>query len=343
MERPGSITDDGQLADSALRRRSTRRQTVGHALVAALGATLARRGGVEAARSPASPAAADSTYPRSELLIEPAALRDRAVIPSRNPRTSSSRPAANLVTVALTTADEHIAARLPGASQIDWPALEIVDTSDTSLARWRVELERIVAGLGITPDHEVVAYDPGTLFAARLWWVLSYLGHDRVSLLHGGLNAWSAAGGEVASGQPTAAVEPAIAPYPSTPRDAMLAQGAEVQSLIGQPAVALVDARSPEEYVAGHIPGAVNFNYLGNVEAGPPPRWLSAAELRAAYAALGVTPDKMIIPYCKSGVRSAVTFFTLRLLGFPNVALFTGSWQEWETLPNAPVTTGDQP
>lgn len=334
MERPVSRAEGEQSTDTTAIGRSTRRQAIGHGIAAGLGLAIARSGRAGAVQAPATPATTESEYANPELLIEPADVQAR--------RESSSAPELRLV--ALATADEHVAGRLPGAAQIDWPELEIIDTSDASLARWRAELEQIVAGLGITPDHEVVAYDPGTLFAARIWWVLSYLGHDRVSLLHGGLPAWDAAGGEVASG-PLATPEVPLAaePYPSTPRDTVLAPAAQVRSLLGEPTVAMVDARTPKEYAAGHIPGAVNFSYLGNVEAGSPPRWLPAAELLAIYAALGVTPDKLIIPYCTSGVRSAVTAFTLRLLGFPNVALYTGSWQEWETLPDAPITTGDQP
>ena len=118
---------------------------------------------------------------------------------------------------------------------------------------------------------------------------------------------------------------------------------AEVRASLGQPDVALVDARSPKEYAAGHLPGAVNIEFTRNALPDQPKDFKPAAELRAMYAAAGITPDKTVIPYCLTGVRSAVTYFTLRLIGYDDVTLFTGSWKEWSGYPDLPVTTGNQP
>ena len=99
----------------------------------------------------------------------------------------------------------------------------------------------------------------------------------------------------------------------------------------------LVDARTEEEYAEGHIPGAVLLPFPENAIETEPKVWKSATELRAMYEAIGVTPDKHVIPYCTTGVRSAVTYFTLRLLGFPDARLYTGSWAEWSSHPELPV------
>ncbi len=123
----------------------------------------------------------------------------------------------------------------------------------------------------------------------------------------------------------------------------MLAPLADVEAALGREDVVFVDARTPDEYAAGHLPGAVNVNYPLNAEPEAPRFWKSTEALSALYAAVGVTPDKRIIPYCSTGVRSAVTWFTLRMIGFPDVALFTGSWAEWSAHPELPVTTGPQP
>ncbi len=105
----------------------------------------------------------------------------------------------------------------------------------------------------------------------------------------------------------------------------------------------ILDARKLEEYAEGHIPGAVNINFPLNAAPEPPKFWKPASELRALYEEAGVTPDKRVIPYCASGVRSAVTAFSLHLIGYEQLALYTGSWLEWGENPDTPKATGDQP
>ena len=248
---------------------------------------------------------------------------------------------ANLRAVALTPADEFVAGHPTGASQIDWPDLEVTDTSDPAIGRWQDEVERKLTWLWITPANRVVIYDGGTLYAPRLWWVLHQLGHADKRVLNGGLPAWTAAGGGLETGP--SRVEPAVTPYRGAPQPAVLAQLAEVEAALDDPGVALVDARSAEEYAAGHIPGAVHVEFTTNALPNAPKYWKPAAELRALYDGLGVTPDKRVIPYCTTGVRSAVTYFTLGLLGYDDVALFTGSWAEWSAHPELPKATGPNP
>jgi thiosulfate/3-mercaptopyruvate sulfurtransferase len=171
--------------------------------------------------------------------------------------------------------------------------------------------------------------------------VLEQLGHADKRLLNGGIGAWTAAGGALETGPSAAA--PAVTPYRGTPNTAVLATLERVTAEFKDPTTMLVDARSEPEYVDGHIPGAVHVEFTTNAAGTAPKVWKSAEELRALYAAAGVTPDKSVIPYCTTGVRSAVTYFTLRLLGYERVALFTGSWAEWSSHPELPRTTGDQP
>lgn len=280
------------------------------------------------ATPPATPVASDG-YAHADWLVDGAQLQ--AML--------AADPAVKVV--ALSPPDQFAAGHIPGAAQVDWPDLEIVETSDQQVETWRAAVEQTLTALGLSPADTVVVYDPGTLYAPRLWWILDQLGHAKKAILNGGLDAWTAAGGELETGP--SRVQPAPRPYVGTPNDAAIAKLAEVERALDDPNVVLVDARTPAEYAAGHIPGAINIEFTQNAEPNPPKVWKSAAELRELYEAAGVTPEKTVIAYCSTGVRSAATYFTLRLLGYERVRLFTGSFQEWSSHPELPVTTGGQP
>jgi thiosulfate/3-mercaptopyruvate sulfurtransferase len=243
--------------------------------------------------------------------------------------------------VALTPAGDFAAGHVPGAAQTDWADLDVVETGDQSIATWRSQIEQKLTALGLAPADTVVVYDDGTFYAPRLWWILHQLGHADVRILNGGLPAWVAAGGEVETGASKA--RPAAQPYVGTPDESAISTLDEVKAALDDPNVAFVDARTHQEYLDGHIPSAVNIEFTQNGEPDQPHYWKSAADLRAMYAAVGVTPNKTIIPYCTTGVRSAATYFTLRLIGYDHVSLFTGSWREWSSHPELPVATGNQP
>lgn len=246
----------------------------------------------------------------------------------------------NLAIVALTPAEAFLEGHIPGAAQIDWPALEIVETSDEAMLAWQPEVEAILTQLGIERGDTVVVYDGGSFIAPRLWWILHQLGHEDVRVLDGGLEAWVAAHGALEIGPST--VVPAPEPYAGAPDPSPLIQIAAAEAALGQPGTVFVDARRFEdEYALGHIPGAVNVPFIENAVAEGPKFWKSAAELRDLYEAAGVTADQTVIAYCASGVRSAVTYFALRQLGYDDVAVFTGSWLEWSADPGRPVATAD--
>jgi thiosulfate/3-mercaptopyruvate sulfurtransferase len=282
-------------------------------------------GAASAQEATPSPSPTTNQYAHPELLADAAWLNAHLSDP-------------NLRVVALMPADEFAKAHIQGAAQIDWPDLQVTDTSDPSIARWQGEVEQKLTALGIAPDDTVVIYDNGTLYAARLWWVLNQLGHKDAHILNGGLGAWTAAGGETESGPST--VEPAAEPYKGRPNPGVIASLNEVKTALDEPDFVLVDARTPEEYRDGHIPGAINIDFPENALPNDPKYWKSAADLRKLYEDAGVTPDKTVIPYCTTGVRSAVTFFTLTLLGYPHVSLYTGSWEEWSQHPELPVEKG---
>jgi thiosulfate/3-mercaptopyruvate sulfurtransferase len=188
--------------------------------------------------------------------------------------------------------------------------------------------------LGIGAEHLVVAYDDrGGAVASRLWWMLRAQGHQRVQVLDGGWTAWMAAG-MPASLNPQVPTPPArrigAAPWPGTlDRD-------EVRSRIGD--ITLVDARSPDRYrgetepidpVAGHIPTAINLPYEDNLSADL--RFREPDELRAQFAAAGVTADAKVVSYCGSGVTACHNLLAMEIAGIEGATLYPGSWSDWST------------
>lgn len=196
---------------------------------------------------------------------------------------------------------------------------------------------------GIGPGRDVVAYDDaGGAFAARLWWMLRWVGHDSAAVLDGGYSAWLAEGLPVTAELPA----PARGDFEPSPRPHLLASAAEV----GAPqssARRLFDARAPERFrgdvepidpVAGHIPGAVNLPFADNLRDG---RFRAPAELRERLArALDGTAPEQAIVYCGSGVTACHDVLAFARAGLPLPRLYAGSWSEWITDPSRPVERG---
>jgi thiosulfate/3-mercaptopyruvate sulfurtransferase len=198
-----------------------------------------------------------------------------------------------------------------------------------------VVLAERLGAIGVGPDTQVVAYDDAQgMIASRLWWLLRWLGHDRVALLDGGLQAWLAAGGAMTAEVPT-------------PRPVTFAGGASadaepvaadyVLERLETPHMHLVDARSADRYrgenetidpVAGHIPGAVNRFFRDNLR--PDGRFKPAAELRAEWLAVlaGALPEQ-VVHQCGSGVSACHNLLAMELAGLPGSRLYAGSWSEW--------------
>jgi thiosulfate/3-mercaptopyruvate sulfurtransferase len=197
-------------------------------------------------------------------------------------------------------------------------------------------------GWGIGADSAVVVYDDnGAMSAARLWWLLRWIGHHAVRVLDGGLDAWRAAGGEVVAGpddEPVPAVPPLVARPGSLPT-------VTAADIVAGDAGLLVDARAAERYrgevepvdpVAGHIPGAVNVPTAGNLAADG--TFLDPAALRERFAAAGVVAGEPVVAYCGSGVTATHELIALELAGLgARAALFAPSWSGWVADRSRPV------
>jgi thiosulfate/3-mercaptopyruvate sulfurtransferase len=233
---------------------------------------------------------------------------------------------------------------IPGAV-----SLPVVDTFDPSKDRnypdTKEKLEALFGSKGIGNDIRVITYDNGNgtdTQASRLFWTLEYAGHPNVAYLNGGLRAWQEAKGEVVTDVP--AVSPAKFVAKIDP--AKLPTKEQCLVAINDKSKVILDSRSPEEYrgedvrakFGGHIPGAVNIDYRLNFA--PTGALKDAASLKALYESKGVTRDKEVIAHCQTGQRSSVSYLVLRLLGYPKVGNYAGSWVEWGNDPTTPKTQG---
>ncbi|HTH44049.1 MAG TPA: sulfurtransferase [Oxalicibacterium sp.] len=196
---------------------------------------------------------------------------------------------------------------------------------------------------GINDDTQVIAYDAhGGIFAARLWWMLRWAGHDAVAVLDGGLPAWTAQGLPLSTEVPTP-VAGTLADRPSLVTEV----GADdlLRNLeSGQRVV--VDARAPDRFrgenetldpVGGHIPGAKNRFFKNNL--GVDGRFKPAEQLRTDFSQLIADP-KQAVMQCGSGVTACHNLLAMEVAGLSGAALYPGSWSEWCADPSRPVARG---
>lgn len=237
---------------------------------------------------------------------------------------------------------EFASAHIPGAVPIDYAAFVTAAPPVMGLVADANQLSIALSAIGLTPDHQVVAYDrEGGGKAARLLFTLDAIGHKRGSLLDGGLQAWSRSGHDLAQGP----AQPDSSEYQAQIRGDNLADKGYIQSRLGADDLALLDCRTPDEYSGsdvratrgGHIPGAVNFNWTDAFDPDNPPSLRDLAELRARFESMGVTPDKEVIAYCQTHHRSSHTYMLLKQLGYPRLKGYPGAWSDWGNDPDVPV------
>ncbi|MFO1220381.1 MAG: sulfurtransferase [Burkholderiaceae bacterium] len=208
----------------------------------------------------------------------------------------------------------------------------------------REAFARTVARWGVAPGVAVVCYDDqGGPYAARAWWMLQWLGASEAAVLDGGKAAWLRAGGTLDAGVPQAAAT--LAPYPlgaqpgmpTVDADALLAALGRTTILDARPAERFRGESEPLDPVAGHIPGARHRFFKDNL--GADGRFLPPAQLRAAFAAYGAEPQR-IVQQCGSGVTACHNLLAMAHAGLGTSVLYPGSWSEWCADPARPVARG---
>jgi thiosulfate/3-mercaptopyruvate sulfurtransferase len=197
---------------------------------------------------------------------------------------------------------------------------------------------------GVTPATQVVALDrQGGMYAARLWWMLRWMGHEAVAVLDGGVAAWAAAGGTLVADIAEQAEAP---PYPERPVLATTLDADGLAAQLGR--IRLIDARAGERFrgdvepldaAAGHIPGALNRFFKDNL--GPDGHFKRADSLRAEFdALLGLHGAQAVVHSCGSGVTACHNLLAMEHAGLTGGVLYPGSWSEWSADPARPIAQG---
>jgi thiosulfate/3-mercaptopyruvate sulfurtransferase len=209
----------------------------------------------------------------------------------------------------------------------------------------RAALVAKLKDLGLNEGQQVVAYDAqGGMYAARLWWLLRWLGHDSAALLDGGLQAWQAAGQPLDTATPPKSQGTFKA---GAPLAVTIDADAVLRNLTTHERV-LIDARAADRYrgenetldaVGGHIPGALNRFFKDNLNADG--RFKTAHELRETFGALlGATSPERVVLQCGSGVTACHNALAMEVAGLHGAALYPGSWSEWSSDSSRPMATG---
>ncbi|MDQ6620455.1 MAG: sulfurtransferase [Pseudomonadota bacterium] len=200
---------------------------------------------------------------------------------------------------------------------------------------------------GLKADDQVVAYDSaGTSYAARLWWLLGWIGHPAVAVLDGGWDKWLRDGRPVTTQVP--AFEPAV--FDTRPDDSLWVDSTFVAKALGAGRSVVIDARAEARYsgdeepldpVAGHIPGARNRPYTANLDSQG--LFKSPELLRGELLAMLEPASSTVVSQCGSGVTACHNILAMRIAGLEPAKLYPGSWSEWCSDPARPITKGTAP
>lgn len=275
-----------------------------------------------------------SAGPRLPLLLDPARLVEHLDDPA-------------LRIVDLAPAELFRQHHVPGAVHLPYASLVTSAPPVGGLLPDRATLKRVLGDAGIGAHTHVVALDAeGGGAAGRLLWTLEALGHADVSLLDGGLQAWVNEGFPVATGAP--APPPAARFRAAEPAPANVAHAEDILARLDDADFVALDARSTGEYDGttvraargGHIPGARHYEWTRAMDRVRNLRLRPLDELRDELGDLGITPGHEVVTYCHTHHRSAFSYALLRILGYPRVRGYPGSWSDWGNRGDTPVETG---
>jgi thiosulfate/3-mercaptopyruvate sulfurtransferase len=266
-------------------------------------------------------------YTNPQLLWSTKQLRDRLDDPK-------------LILMDMRPPESYANAHIAGARSFDIFGVSLIDTRPQPLAAYLWMIEHLIQAKGVNDDSTVVAYDDiAGMRSARLFWFLEFFGHTDVHLLNGGYNAW------LAAGFPTTQAATVAKPgnFKMKQRRELLATVEDVQNRLDSSDAVIVDTRSEGEHTGqivraargGAIPGAIHLEWTNNLDANG--FFKQADELQRMYSEHNIRPEQEVIPHCHGGYRSAHTYLALRLIGYPRVRNYLGSWGEWGNRADLPI------